>query len=258
MKNTALITGASSGIGKELAIVHAQHGGDLVLLARREERLQALKQELEEVYNIQVKILVKDLTEESAPEEIYRELQSAGIEVNYLINNAGLGRVAPFAQQDWLHSKQMLDLNITALVHLTHLFLPDMIKRGNGKILNVSSVAAFMPGPLQAVYFATKAFVLHFSEAIAEELKGTGVSVTALCPGATDTEFTEVANAEGINLFKTIVHSARYVAEKGYAALINDRRVCVPGIINKMLAYIAVRFSPRIATVKVTKLLMKK
>ncbi len=218
MKDVGLITGASSGIGKELARIHAEKGRDLVIVARREKELNELKAELESKHDVSIKVVAKDLTTENAGQEIFDELTMAGIEVDYLFNNAGFGGHGKLHEQDWSLINGMMDLNVKALVKLTHLFLPGMVARGRGKILQTSSTAGYMPGPLQAVYFATKAFVNSFSWAIAAELKGTGVTVTTLNPGAVKTEFGEVADLEDTSLMDG-ARSARYTALKGYQAM---------------------------------------
>ncbi len=168
MNNIALITGASTGIGKDLAHIHAENGGDLIVVARSKDKLLALKKEIENKHGNQVMIINKDLSLASSPREVYDEVKAAGLEINYLINNAGFGGLGKFHERAWEADKQMINLNITALTALTRFFLPDFVKRDSGKILNVSSTASYMPGPLQAVYYATKAYVTFFSNAIAE------------------------------------------------------------------------------------------
>ncbi len=229
MKNTALITGASSGLGKEFARIHAENGSDLVIIARRKEKLDALKQELEEKHGIVVKVISKDLTQPNAPQEIYDEVTSEGIEIAYLINNAGFGGHGKFHERAWEQDLTMIHLNIIALTALTRLFLPDFVKKNTGKILNVSSTASLLPGPLQAVYFATKAYVTSFSNAIAEELHDTKVTVTALLPGATETEFAETSGMDKTSLFdKTF--SARSVAEDGYKGMLAGKLNVLAGL----------------------------
>jgi short-subunit dehydrogenase len=220
MKNVALITGASSGIGKELAYIHAEQKGDLVIVARRQAELEALKSEIEAKYGVQVEIIVKDLTKQEAPKEIYDELKQAGIEVEYLINNAGFGGLGKFHEREWKQDEAMINLNILALTSLTRIFLPDFVKRNSGRILNVSSTASLLPGPLQAVYYATKAYVTSFSNAIAEELYDTNVTVTALLPGATETEFGKISGMDKTSMFES-TSSAKKVAEEGYNAMMN-------------------------------------
>jgi short-subunit dehydrogenase len=229
MKNTALITGASGGIGKELAFIHAKQKGDLVIVARRQAELEALKSEIENKYGVQVKIIVKDLTKREAPKEIYDELKNDGINIDYLINNAGFGGLGKFYEREWKDDEAMINLNIMALTSLTRIFLPDFVKRNSGRILNVSSTASLMPGPLQAVYFATKAYVTSFSNAIAEELHDTKVTVTALLPGATDTEFGKVSGMDKTSMFQKPV-SARKVAEDGYNAMMKAKLNKISGL----------------------------
>lgn len=217
MKNCALITGASSGIGLELARIHASKGS-LVLVARSENDLIQLKTELEAKHSCEVKIICKDLTLPGAPKEIYDELASEGIQISVLMNNAGLGGYGYFHERALKDEQFMIQLNIQALVELTHLFLPGMLERKSGKILTTASTAGFMPGPLQTVYFATKAFVVSFSQALAFELKNSGVTVTALCPGPVKTGFAKAANMDGNPLFKNAI-SPEVTARKGYTAM---------------------------------------
>ncbi|MEM8928268.1 MAG: SDR family oxidoreductase [Bacteroidota bacterium] len=229
MKKVALITGASSGIGKELARIHAERGGNLVLVARSKGKLEALKSELEEKYSIDVKVFAKDLTDPQAAKLIYDEIIAAGIQVDYLINNAGFGGHGKFHERPWEQDLSMINLNITALTALTRFFLPGMVERNEGKILNTSSTASFMPGPLQAVYFATKAYVTFFSNAIAEELHDTHITVTNLMPGATETEFAKTSGMDKTNLFEKTV-TARSVAEDGYEGMISGKLDVVSGL----------------------------
>ncbi|MEM1325724.1 MAG: SDR family oxidoreductase [Bacteroidota bacterium] len=232
MNNVALITGASSGIGKELAKIHAERGGDLVIIARSGDKLNALKQELESKYSgIDVHIIEKDLTAADACREVYNEVKAANIQVDYLINNAGFGGVGKFHERDWSTDHSMIQLNIVALTALTRFFLPDMVARNFGKILNVSSTASLMPGPLQAVYFATKAYVTSFSNAIMEELDGTGVTVTALLPGATETDFAQTSGMDKTDLFKSAdVASAESVAKEGYQGMLDGELNIIAGV----------------------------
>lgn len=218
-KKTALITGASSGIGKALAEIHAAKGGDLVLVARREDKLQALKAELEEKHSIQVTVIAKDLVQSTAPEEIYNTVKESDIEIDYLINNAGFGGHGKFHERNWEEDLSMIQLNIVTLTALCRLFLPDFVSRNSGRILNVSSTASLPPGgPLQSVYFATKHYVTALSYGIAGELQDTNVTVTALLPGATATEFADSAGMDDTDLFKD-AFPASVVAEDGYAAM---------------------------------------
>lgn len=218
MKEPGLITGASSGIGKELATIHAEKKRDLIIVARREGELQELKAELESKHGVSVRVIAKDLAAPGACGELFAEISAAGLSIDYLFNNAGFGGRGNFHEQDWEKLSQMIDLNVKALTELTHLILPGMIERGRGRVLNTSSTASFMPGPLQAVYFATKAYVTSLSKAIASELEGTGVTLTALCPGAVNTEFADTADMADSDLFAKGA-TPRETAEKGYAAM---------------------------------------
>lgn len=228
-KKTALITGASSGIGKEFARIHASKGGDIVIVARREEKLKELKSELEKNHNVKVMILVKDLTSAEAASEIYNEVKKAGVKVDYLINNAGFGGRGKFHERAWEQDLAMINLNVVALTALTRLFLPDFVKRNEGKILNVSSTASLMPGPLQAVYYATKAYVTSFSNGIAEELHDTNITVTALLPGATESEFAKTSGMDKTNLFSN-TSSAKDVAREGYNGMMEGKLNVIAGV----------------------------
>lgn len=218
MTTTALITGASSGIGTELARIHARNGDNLVLVARKEERLNELKTELEAAHNVVVTVIAEDLSVAGSAQKIFQATQSAGIDVDILVNNAGFGGHGKFHERDLARDEAMIQLNVATLTSLTHLYLQGMVKRGRGKVLNVASTAGLIPGPLQAVYYATKAYVVSFSQAIAEELSGAGVTVTALCPGPVKTEFVTRADLEGVALFDKAA-SAESVARCGYEAM---------------------------------------
>jgi short-subunit dehydrogenase len=222
MKNTALITGASSGIGKELATIHAERGGNLILVARSKDKLNELKVELEKKHKVLVSIIPKDLSAAGAAKELFNEVQSLGIQVDYLMNNAGFGLVGKFHELPWERQMQMINLNMIALTELTYLFLQEMVPRNNGKILNTSSTAGLIPGPLQAVYFASKAYVSSFSNAIAEELYDKNITVTALLPGATETGFAKTSGVDKTAIYSNPA-SARSVAEDGYNAMIKGK-----------------------------------
>jgi len=226
MKKVGLVTGASSGIGVELARLHAKSGGDLVLVARRKDLMENLKQELESNHGIKVLCLAIDLSTSSAPQEVYDFLIANDVHVEYLFNNAGFGGYGKFIDRELEEDRRMIQLNVEALVVLTRLLVPAMVKRGSGYVLNTASTAGFIPGPLQAVYFATKAFVVSFSKALSHELKGSGVSVTVLCPGPVKTEFERVAGMEGSDLFKNSA-TALFTAQKGYAAMLKRKRVII-------------------------------
>ena len=229
MALTALITGASSGIGKELAYIHAERGGNLIIVARRADKLIELKNEIESNHSVNVDTFTKDLSVQGSGKELFEEVTKAGLQVDYLINNAGFGLRGKFQELSWDRQLQMMNLNMVALSELTYCFLPDMLKRNSGKILNTSSTASFMPGPLQAVYFATKAYATFFGNALAEELHDTNISVTTLMPGATETEFAQTADMEKTDLFKKAV-SARSVAEEGYNGMIAGKLDVVSGL----------------------------
>lgn len=255
---TALITGASNGIGLELATIHAAKGGDLVLVARSASRLEELKSKLEKQYKIQVHTIVKDLSAENAAKEVYDETTSRKIQIDYLINNAGFGDFGMFLSNDWKKEKDMISLNITTLTHFTKLYLKDMVERGNGKIMNVASTAAFQSGPTMAVYYATKAYVLSFSEAVDNEVREHGVTVTALCPGATESGFQAAAAMEESNLVKgKKLPTSREVAEYGYRAMMKGKTVAIHGWMNWIMAN-SVRFVPRSIVVKITRKIQDK
>jgi len=249
-----LITGASSGIGLEFAKVFAENGKNLVLVARSEKKLTDLKNELEKKHSIQVHVITTDLSTETGATELVSKIRSQNLEIENLINNAGVGLAGSFATQtDWKKEKEMLQVNVVALTELCKAFLPEMVKRASGKILNVASTAAFQPGPLMAIYYATKAYVLHFSEAIAEELAGTGVTVTALCPGATESNFSNVAAMDSSRLFKDKkLPTSAEVARFGYDSLMSGKRVAIHGLKNYLLAQ-TVRVSPRNVVSKISK-----
>ncbi len=244
-KQNALITGASSGIGYELAKLFAHDGYNLVLVARNEQKLNQIANEWKQKYCIAVKVIAKDLSMSTSPEEIFAQLQQEAIKVDVLVNNAGFASYGLFHETNVTDELQMMQVNVVCLTHLTKLFLKDMVKQGSGKILNVASTAAFQPGPLMAVYYATKAYVLSFSEAIANELEGTGVTVTALCPGPTESGFQQRAAMEDSKLVSgQKIMDAETVAKIGYRALLEGKTVVIPGLKNKLLAE-SVRFTPR-------------
>ena len=218
MKDVALITGASSGIGAEMARLHASRGGDLVLVARRLDRLNALKAEIEAKHGTRVLVIAEDLNEEAAPQRIHDTVASEGVELSYLINNAGFALRGKFHEQDWTRNREMIQVNVIALSALTRLFLPGFVARNRGRILNVASTAAIVPGPLQAVYFASKSFVKFLGNAIAEEVSDTAVTVTTLMPGATASEFAATSGMDKTPLFANTT-SAAEVARIGYEAM---------------------------------------
>lgn len=245
MNKTALITGASGGIGYELAKLFAKDRYNLVLVARSAGKLTQVADEFQREFGISAKAVALDLTAASAPQSLFDQLQREGIAVDILVNNAGYGVLGQFAQVSLEDNLGQIQLNITALTHLTRLFLGPMIERRSGRILNVASTAGFQPGPLMSVYYASKAYVISFSEALANELDGKGVSVTCLCPGATDTSFQARAGLGNTVLFKKLrPMDATTVARDGYRGLMAGKSMVISGFRNWLLAE-SVRFSPR-------------
>lgn len=244
MNKTVLITGASSGIGYEFAKLYASKGFDLVLVARNQTKLAELYSICKTAKN-NVEIIAKDLSQINSANEIFDYCNTKHIRVDYLINNAGFGDFGFFVQSNWDKQQEMLSLNIVTLTKLTHLFLPQMVENKFGKILNVASTAAFQPGPLMSVYYATKAYVLSFTEAISNELEGTGVSVCALCPGPTESGFLDAAALQDSKLFKgKKLATSKEVAQYGYKSLENNKVVAIHGLMNTIMAT-AIRFTPR-------------
>ena len=235
---TALITGASGGIGYELARVFAAEGYNLVLVARSGEQLRRVAEELSGSHGISVQTIVKDLSVPNAADEVFAALQGK-TRVDVLVNNAGVAMYGVFLEADPGTELAMMNLNMIALTRLTRLFGADMAARKSGKILNVASTAAFQPGPLMAVYYATKAYVLSFSEALATELAPLGIGVSALCPGATHSGFQRRAKMERSKLFDMGVMDAATVARAGYRGLMKSRRVIIPGLRHKVFAVVA-------------------
>jgi len=240
---TALITGPTSGIGEEFASQLAALGYDLVLVARNKEKLQNLCTSLSAEYSVEVHDIAVDLSELDAPEKVFHEVSSHNIQVDVLINNAGIDVYAPFEKADWGAIQGLVNLNVNASLRLTHLFLPGMIQRNQGHILNLGSIGSFIPGPNNAVYAATKAFQLNFSRGIAEELRGMHVGVTCLCPGAVRTAFADKSDLNGTILFKYTSSNPKAVAAAGIKAIQQKKVVCVPGFINQLIVFIY-RFVP--------------
>ena len=257
MGNTALVTGASSGIGAELARLHATKGGDLVLVARREDALNKLKSELEAAYSIKATVIVADLAQPDAAEKIFAATEAAGIQVDILINNAGFGGYGKFYEQDLAKDNAMMQVNIVSLVNLTHLYLQGMISRNSGKILHVASTAAFLPGPLQAVYYATKAFVVSFSQAIAQEISDTNVTSTALCPGAVATEFVQTGDLEGNSMWDNAA-SPQSVAKFGYDAMMKGELIAINQPLLSFIIKWIIPFIPRKRLLKMSQKSMEK
>jgi len=258
-RGAALITGASSGIGLEIARLAAADGHPVVLVARSRGRLEDLAAELAHEHGVAATVVTADLAEPGAPLRVHDECAEAGVAVEMLVNNAGFGGWGRFVETDLAGELAMVQVNVVALLHLTKLFAPAMVRRGRGRILNVASTAAFQPGPLMAVYYASKAFVLSFSEAIANELAGTGVTVTALCPGPTRSEFQGRAGIEGARVVSGLVGmaGAAAVARAGWAAMKSGRRVVVPGAMNKAGIH-ALRLAPRRLTTAMVRRLQER
>jgi len=251
----ALVTGASSGIGWELAQVLAAHGYDLVLVARREERLQQLAEVLTQKHGAATQVLAIDLSQPGAAAQIKAELTAREAEIDVLVNNAGFSHHGPVTQVPVERLHAIVQVNIVALMELTRMIAPCMMARGRGRILNVSSVVGFTPTPFATVYAATKAFVTSFSEALAEELVGTGVTVAALCPGTTKTEFAEAAGMTKTIAFRSGAMSAKEVAEIGYAGMMRGERIVIAGRMNWWMVF-GVRFAPRKLVTRIAKKIM--
>jgi hypothetical protein len=252
----ALVTGASSGIGAALAREFAGHGHDLVLVARRTEPMARLAETLA-AEGAAATVIAADLSRPGAAATLAHDIASRGIMLDVLVNNAGLGAAGRFDQTEARRISEMLQVNIVALTELTRLILPGMVARGRGKIMLVSSIAGFSPGPHMAVYFASKSYVLNFGQALAYELAGTGVGVTVLCPGATDTEFFTVAGSQGTAIGRRLrrMMRAEDVANRGYRALVAGRHIVITGALNRVLAA-AGRFAPRRIVLPVANMMM--
>jgi len=241
---TALITGASAGLGTEYARLFAGDKHDLILVARRRDRLEALAREVESARGVKAHVVAADLGAAGGVERIVGEVRRLGVQVDFLVNNAGFGTSGAFADLDLARQLEMVQVNVAAVVALTREFLPAMVARRRGRILNVGSTAGFPPGPFMAVYYASKAFVNSFTEALSYELRGTGVSATVSCPGATATEFAEVAGNAKSLLFRLGAASAATVARQGYRAMMKGRPMVIHGLKNKLTVQ-SLRVSPR-------------
>lgn len=253
--NYALITGASSGIGYELALLFAKNEHNLILVARQENKLIQLADDLKKNYLIKILIISLDLSRTDAAEEIFGQVQEKSIHVNYLVNNAGFYVKSAFSETSWEKEQKLIQLQCLNHTQLTKLFLPAMLKQGKGGILNICSTGSFVPGPYNAVYCAAKSFVLSFSEAIAEEVLGSGVTITALCPGGTNTDFQDFTKRRK-SIFFPIMKASR-VAKTGYRALMKGKRVVIPGVCNKIQVFL-IRFIPRNLVSKLTGLMVAK
>jgi len=256
MSKTALITGASGGIGYELALLFARDRYDCVLVARSRDKLDELAARLESEFRVKTLVLAKDLSNPSTVDEIYEEVTAASLKVDALVNNAGFPVYGRFVETDLQAELEMLQVNVVALTALTKLFLRGMVERGAGHVLNLASTAAFVPGPLMAVYYASKAYVLSFSEALANELKGTGVTVTALAPGPTRSGFQERGKLEDARLVRGSLADAASVALAGYRGLMAGKSIVIPGLGNRLLP-VVVRLSPRRVITRVSRRLLE-
>ncbi|WED21151.1 SDR family oxidoreductase [Vibrio sp. JC009] len=255
--NTALITGASGGIGLELARIHAQKCGDLVLVARSEDKLNQLKAELESQYKVSVTVLAEDLSQADSAERIFKQTEALGLQIDTLINNAGFGGHGLFHERELAADQAMMQVNMVTLTNLTHYYLKGMVARNNGRVLNVSSTASFIPGPLQAVYYATKAYVTSFTQAVAEEVREYNVTATALCPGAVATGFVAAGDLQGIDIWKNAKTPAS-VAKCGYSAMEKGELVAFnEGKLRFMLDWI-IPFLPRKMVLKTSRQAMEK
>lgn len=256
-KITTLITGASSGIGLEFSKIFAREKFNLILVDINQEKLHEVSEKLKRDFQIEVKAIQQDLSEISSADTLYNTVKNESIQVDILVNNAGFGMYGNFADSDPEIELKMMQLNMITLTRLTRLFVLEMAGRGEGRILNTASTAAFQPGPLMAVYFATKSYVLSFSEAIHRELKGTGVTVTTLCPGPTKTKFALTAGADKASLFNNWrVLDATMVAELGYHGLMKGKRLVIAGFINRLLVQL-LRITPRFITLEVLKFMQR-
>ncbi|HEX8483884.1 SDR family oxidoreductase [Sphingomonas sp.] len=251
-----LITGASSGLGEGFARALAAEGHDLILTARRSDRLESLATELRAAHGVAVHVLPADLADPAAPARLVSNIAAAGLSVDTLINNAGFGARGSFAEMAIEGQLGQIDVNCRALVALSHALLPGMIARGTGAILNIASTAAFQPGPWMAVYYASKAFVLSFSEALHEEVAANGIRVTALCPGPTRTEFAQVADMGDSELFKRLASDPAAVIRDGLSALKANQAVKISGWMNTIMAD-SLRFTPRVLARRIAGALQK-
>ncbi|MDD2681059.1 MAG: SDR family oxidoreductase [Patescibacteria group bacterium] len=257
-KNITIITGASSGIGLELAWILASNNHNLLIIARHEDKLNELAKAIQIKHQVTVDYLVKDLSKPESTQEIFKYCQEKQLFVDILINNAGFGDFCEFSDSNRQRQLDMINVNISSLVSLTHLFLKDMINNNEGKIMNIASAAAFQPGPLMSVYYATKAFVLHFSEAIANELKDKNITLTTICPGPTASNFKQSANLNNSRLMKKRnLPSSRSVAEFSYQAMIKGRVIAIPGFSNWLLSKL-VNIIPRPLVVKMVRKIQEK
>lgn len=254
---TALITGASSGIGLELARIHASKGGDVVLVARSRDKLESIKQELQTQYGVKVHVIAEDLADPASADRIFLATEALGLSIEVLINNAGFGGHGKFVERDLAAEQAMMQVNMVTLTNLTHHYLKGMVARRRGRILNVSSTASFMPGPLQAVYYATKAYVTSFTQAIAEEVREYGVTATALCPGAVATGFVAAGDLQGVDAWRN-AKSAGSVAHCGYEAMERGELVAFNESKLRVMVDWIVPLLPRKTVLKISRQAMEK
>lgn len=255
---TALITGASAGIGLELAKRFAAGGHTLILTARRADELNKIAEQLKAAHKVEVHVFPLDLAAPDGSAKLYEQVTAAGLTVDVLVNNAGFGTLGPFLDTELEKELAMIRLNVSALVDLCGRFVPMMKTRGSGRVLNVASTAAFQPGPFMAIYYASKAFVLSFSEALWDELNGSGVTVTCLCPGPVRTEFADRAGMNETNLFTgPNVMAVEPVCEAAYKATMKGKRLVIPGFWNQVLAF-GVRFAPRRMVLRIVRRFQQK
>lgn len=253
----ALVTGASSGIGYEISRLLAKEGHNLILVARRRERLEELATRLRNDHKCRVTVIALDLAQPGAAETLYRQLKKENIPVDILVNNAGVGTRGSFLKIPTERELAELQLNVVALTHLCKVFGNDMVQRGLGKILNIASIAAFMPGPYMSVYNASKAYVLSFSEALRQEFKGTGVSVTVVCPGPVASEFHQIADTQSVLFLKLApMMSSADLAQHALKAMHDRRAVAVPGLLNRLMTFLP-RLMPRNWLAFIIRLIMK-
>lgn len=252
----ALITGASSGLGADFARQLAAHGCHLVLVARREDRLNALAAELRAKHGIQAEVIALDLGQPDAAQTLFDRLKTAGLTVDVLVNNAGFGIYGRFAEQDWARNHEMLALNMVTLTQLTHLYVKDMLTRNHGYILNVASIGGYSPTPLYSTYSATKSYVLDFSDAVAYELRGTGVSVTCVSPGVTKTEFLAVSGQTPTLYQRLSMMTSEVVVKQSIDAMLKRRRSFVTGILNALMIW-SLRLTPRFLQIRIAEQIMK-
>ena len=251
-KETVLITGASSGIGMGLAKLFAADNSDLVLVARREDRLNDLAETLRAAHGVEVHVLAKDLSKKTAPKEIFSHLNKHKIQIDVVVNNAGFGSRGTISEIDTDVQMDMVQVNVAALTNLTSLFLPGIVERGHGGILNVGSLAGFQPGPNLAVYFATKAYVLSFTEALAEEVQNPDIKISCLAPGPVRTEFGEKSDLEDSLLFKISLMDMEPVVEAGYKGFRKGQTIVIPGLKQQIVPFLN-RFTPRLLVRKIAK-----